>query len=98
MHNGESNINCHVLHISMCENLQYVGPLDDNQPPQEIVITYFKHYEMKISKFNLVNFLSTTNKNFLTAIVSGIFKRKKLISCIQAVCEMDMAYPWKKKQ
>ena len=25
-------------------------------------------------------------------------QNKKLISCIQAVCEMDMAYPWKMKQ
>ena len=28
-----------ILIISMCEYLQYVEPLDDNQPPQEIVIS-----------------------------------------------------------
>ena len=66
MYNGEYDINCHVLHISMCENLQYVGPLDDNQLPQEIVITYLNttHYGIKISEFNFIKFLSTTNEIF----------------------------------
>ena len=55
-----------ILIISMCEHLQYVEQLDDNQPPHEIVISLLilktKQYGIKISKFNFINFLSTTNK------------------------------------
>ena len=100
MHNRESYFNCHVLHISMCDNLQYVGPLDDNQPPHEIAINYLntKHYGIEISKFNFIRFLSTTNEIFWQISFQVSTELKKQISCIQAVCEMDMAYPWNKKQ
>ena len=98
----ESNIICHILHISMWEYLQYVEPLDDNQPLHEIVISLLilntKHYGIKISKFNIIYFLSTTNNIFWQLYIDvGIF-RKKMISCIQTVCKMDIAYPSKKKQ
>ena len=49
----------------MCAFFQYVWPLDDNQPLHEVVMSLLilntKHFGIKISKFNAMNFLLTTN-------------------------------------
>ena len=100
MHNGESNNITVMFCIFPCENICACSMLDPwlitNLLMRLILNT--NHFGIKISKFNFINFLSTTNKIFWQLyIVFSIFRIKKPISCIQTVCKIDIAYPWKKK-
>lgn len=47
---------------------------------------------------NLTLIFCQPQKNCLTTIDIGIFRIKKMISCIQAVCVMDIVYPWKNRK